>query len=127
MVLTETKYCTSFSNRLNALSPATTVECPRRLTKDQFLYKSCYPTDKPLQLTYLQLSCPKGVPTRPTDADNGRSDRTPDAEGRGFSLKHTQFSSPKLVDEYKMNHERALGRMGLSQKRILVVVYPFYF
>ena len=41
MVLTETKYCTSFSNRLNAPSPAITLECPRRLTKDQFLYKSC--------------------------------------------------------------------------------------
>ena len=36
-----------FSNRLNGLSISTTLERPRRLTKDQFLYRSCYPTDKP--------------------------------------------------------------------------------
>ena len=82
-----------FSNQMNALSLATEVGVLGGWQRIQFPYRSRYPTDRPLQLTYLQLSSPKEVLARPTEADIGRSDRTPDdAERRDFSPKQTRFS-----------------------------------
>ena len=92
MVVTETKYCTSYSNCLNALSPATTVEYHRRQRINFYIGHVIEQINLFSQHTFSSAVRKESLPDRQTptmDVLIGLSD----VEGRGLGLKQTRFSS----------------------------------